>query len=105
MPPLPRQEFGAARVPLAPGPKVRPPSKASECLVVLLDRSNRAQHVPWIVATLAVTAISCAWYLAANAGRPEWLGGGSLPGFTFGVIGGLICLFEFLLWPRKKYRT
>src|SRR5581483_748112 len=32
-------------------------------------------------------------------------GGSSLPGFTFGVVGGLIMLFEFLLWPRKKVRV
>ena len=40
---------------------------------------------------------------ASSRGRT--LGGGSLPGFTFGVIGGLICLFEFLLWPRKALRS
>jgi hypothetical protein len=27
-----------------------------------------------------------------------------LPGLTFGVAGGLVIIFEFLLWPRKKLR-
>lgn len=27
-----------------------------------------------------------------------------MPGIVFGTIAGLICLFEFLLWPRKKLR-
>jgi hypothetical protein len=35
----------------------------------------------------------------------EWPGGSSLPGFTFGVVGGIIILFEFLLLPRKWKRS
>jgi hypothetical protein len=38
-------------------------------------------------------------------GQTHWPGGSSLPGFTFGVVGGLIIVFEFLLWPRKKVRA
>src|SRR5262249_50582553 len=37
--------------------------------------------------------------------QPGWPGGSSLPGFILGTIGGLIILFEFLLWFRKKVRV
>jgi hypothetical protein len=58
--------------------------------------------MPWIVASLAVAVLAAVWYFAASAGR-ELLGGGSFPGLTLGIVGGLICLFEFLLWPRKAW--
>jgi hypothetical protein len=71
--------------------------------VLVFSRSNVGQHVPWIVASLIVAALAVVWYVASSIGRPDWLGGSSAPGFTFGVVGGLICLFEFLLWPRKAW--
>jgi hypothetical protein len=52
--------------------------------------------------------LACFWYAAAFFEAGAWTkrpGGWSPPGFTFGVVGGLICLFEFLLWPRKKKRA
>src|SRR5260370_42528621 len=48
---------------------------------------------------------SIAWFVAAGMDSTQWPGGNSLPGFTFGVAGGLIILFEFLLWLRRKVRT
>jgi hypothetical protein len=72
---------------------------------VLLYRSNFSQHLPWIVGCLAVTVLSLGWFFAVAARSSTWPGGSSLPGFTFGVAGGLICLFELLLWPRKKLRA
>src|SRR5437879_5500895 len=45
------------------------------------------------------------WYFWSSAGRADWPGGSSIPGFTFGIVGGLICIFELLLWWRKKVRT
>jgi hypothetical protein len=71
---------------------------------VLIDRSNLPKHLAWIVATGAGAVLASVWYFAAVAQTASWPGGSSLPGFTFGVVGGLICLFEFLLWPRKKMR-
>jgi hypothetical protein len=34
----------------------------------------------------------------------RWPGGSSLPGMVFGILAGLIILFEFALWPRKWVR-
>jgi hypothetical protein len=66
---------------------------------------NWAEHRPWFLATLAATLAAIAWYVA------EWLktgtlpGGGSPPGITFAIVGGLIIVFEMLLWARKKLRV
>jgi hypothetical protein len=73
--------------------------------VVLMFRANWPQHRPWVVFALAATAAASGWFFAASLGQPGWPGGSSLPGFTFGVLGGLIILFEFLLWWRKKVRV
>ncbi len=72
---------------------------------MLLTRENFRQHVPWIVSTVVVTVFATVWFVAAGFGKPGWPGGSSWPGFTFGVLGGAICLFELLLWWRKKVRT
>lgn len=72
---------------------------------MLVDRNTLSEHMPWIVACLAVAGLAVFWFAAASVGQAAWPGGSSLPGFTFGVVGGSICLFEFLLWPRKKVRT
>jgi hypothetical protein len=53
-----------------------------------------------VIAVLAVV-----WYFLFSRDSTDWPGGASLPGFTFGVMGGLICIFELLLWWRKKVRT
>jgi hypothetical protein len=72
---------------------------------VLIRKSNFAEHYPWVIASLVVFALAVVWFVFASVGQAEWPSGSSLPGFTFGVIGGLICLFEFLIWPRKKLRS
>jgi hypothetical protein len=75
---------------------------------VLINRDELPRQVPWIVGCLAVAALSTVWYFAAYLGSGGWdvrPSGSSLPGLSFGVAGGLICLFEFLLWPRKKRRA
>jgi hypothetical protein len=72
---------------------------------VLIDRENLNQHLVWIVLAGALTVGAIAWYATASAAAPRWPGGSSAPGFAFGVAGGLIILFEFLLWPRKKVRA
>jgi hypothetical protein len=79
-----------------------------ETFAVLINRDEFPRHVPWIVGCLAVAVLSAVWYGAAYLGSGGWnfRPGGSQPaGFTFGVVGGLICLFEFLLWPRKQRRA
>src|SRR4051812_22947373 len=72
--------------------------------MLILDRENRKGHVAWAAFSLVATLAASAWYFWASYQRSRLLGGGSLPGITFGLIGGAICLFEFLLWPRKKMR-
>jgi len=72
---------------------------------VLQFRENWRQHRPWFVFALLATAAASVWFFVAGRGEPGWPGGGSLPGLTFGVVGGLIVVFEFLLWCRKKVRV
>ena len=72
---------------------------------VLIDRRSLGQHLPWIVFAGLATVASVVWYVMAAHGASRLPGGSSPPGFTFGVIGGLIMLFEFFLWPRKKLRV
>jgi hypothetical protein len=54
-----------------------------------------------LVASLAASA----WFVfhAFSTGRLP--GGASAPGLVFGMAGGAIMLFEFLLWPRKRLRV
>jgi hypothetical protein len=70
---------------------------------VLIDH----RHRPWAVATLLVAVAAGAFYAVwaweRSPGRLP--GGGSVPGILCGALGGLIILFEFLLWPRKHFRT
>jgi len=73
----------------------------------VLIRKNWGEHLPWIAFILAVSALSVFWYVAVLEGtswerRPT---GSSLAPFLFGLAGGSICLFEFLLWPRKRWRV
>lgn len=72
---------------------------------MLIDPKTWHQHRPWVIATVLLSVISSAWYFWFSRGLPSWPGGSSLPGFSFGVAGGLIILFEMLLWWRKKVRT
>ncbi|WP_435010388.1 hypothetical protein P12x_001652 [Tundrisphaera lichenicola] len=72
---------------------------------MLIDRKNFSRHRPWIVFVLATTALSIGWYLFSSLGSSKWPGGGSRPGIVFGVAGGLLILFEFALWGRKKVRA
>jgi hypothetical protein len=51
----------------------------------------------------AITAAG--WEAYAGLATPRWPGGGSLPGFTFGVAAGLIIVFECLLWLKKHFRV
>jgi hypothetical protein len=71
---------------------------------VLVDRGNIARHRRWIIGVLVALLLTAGWYAAAAWAAKELPGGGSLPGFTFGLIGAVIILFEFLLWPRKHVR-
>ncbi len=71
------------------------------------SKSFGPRHQAWLLGT-SLIAIGCViLYGYAAAGQPRWPGGASKIGLAFGVIAGLIFLFEFLLWPRKTsfFRT
>ena len=72
--------------------------------MLLFDRDNWKSHRSWFAFVALATLSAVLWYAVASFAASRWLGGGSLPGFSFGVIGGILCLFELLLWPRKKLR-
>jgi hypothetical protein len=72
---------------------------------VLIDRRNLARHIPWIAFLVLATIAASAWFFAASRGASEWPGGSSPPGLSFGILGGLLILFEFALWGRKKVRA
>jgi hypothetical protein len=72
---------------------------------VLIDRDNWALHRPWVVLAVLGAVAASVWYFMVSATADSWPGGSSVPGFTFGILGGAICLFEMLLWWRKKVRT
>jgi hypothetical protein len=72
---------------------------------VLVDRGNIARHRRWIIGIFVGLLLTGGWYAAAAWAAKELPGGGSLPGFTFGILGAGILLFEFLLWPRKHVRV
>ena len=73
--------------------------------MLLFDQENWPRHRPWLVFVALASLGATLWYAVGSVMASRLLGGGSLPGLTFGVIGGLICVFEFLIWPRKKFRA
>ncbi|HEV3167291.1 MAG TPA: hypothetical protein VGZ22_25000 [Isosphaeraceae bacterium] len=72
---------------------------------MLIDRKNFPMHRPWVIFLVVATVAASVWYFLELARTGQWPGGSSLPGFVFGVLGGVIILFEALLWLRKKARA
>lgn len=72
---------------------------------VLIDRRHFAPYRSWLLFVLAATIAAAAWYTFASLAEQALLGGSSAPGLAFGIVGGLLILFEFALWPRKKVRA
>lgn len=70
---------------------------------MLFDRTNWPPHRPWFLLFLAGTLGAAAWYVYEAGNSSTWPGGSSRVGFWCGVALGVICLFEFFLWVRKKY--
>jgi hypothetical protein len=72
--------------------------------MLVFGRENWRYHRSWCVATVMATAAAVVGYLCYGfaSGSWSWPGGGSPPGFAYGVLGGGIILFEMLLWPRKS---
>ncbi len=72
---------------------------------MILNRGNWPSHRPWLIGCLLATAAASAWIISARVGGGEWPSGSSVPGFICGAAGGLIIIFECLLWLRKKVRV
>ena len=72
--------------------------------MLIFDRENWRYHRSWCFATVLATAASVVLYVlyGYGSGSWSWPGGGSPPGFAYGVLGGVIIVFEMLLWPRKS---
>lgn len=68
---------------------------------MLCTRENFKPHRFWFAVFAIGTIASVVYYFWYAAGESRWPGGSSVPGMVFGVLGGAIMLFEFLLWPRK----
>ena len=73
--------------------------------MLIFDRENWPRHRPWAFTATLVASAAIVWYgfygFLGHQGQWHWPGGCSPPGFTFGILGGLIILFEMLLVPRK----
>lgn len=63
------------------------------------------QDRKWVIAISAVSLVAAAAYVAEWSAEGRLPGGSSRTGFLYGVAGGLIILFELLLWPRKRVRS
>jgi hypothetical protein len=72
---------------------------------MLLGGENWKRHRNWCLFVVAATAAAFLWAAAGVRQTSVWPGGSSLPGFTFGLIGGGIIVFEVLLWFRKQVRA
>jgi hypothetical protein len=72
--------------------------------MLIFDRDNSPKHMAWAAFAAAATVAATSWYLVYgfSSGAWHWPSGSSPPGLTFGVAGGLIIIFEMLLWPRKS---
>jgi hypothetical protein len=73
--------------------------------MLIFDRENWPRHRRWAITALVASMAAIVWYVGygvnGHRGYWHWPGGSSPPGFAFGILGGLIILFEMLLVPRK----
>jgi hypothetical protein len=72
---------------------------------VLIDRQHLPEHRAWIAFVILATAAAVAWFVYHGVQMGRVPGGSSAPGLVFGIAGGVIMLFELLLWPRKHLRV
>jgi hypothetical protein len=59
----------------------------------------------WIIAVTVASLVTAACYAAEWAAEGRLPGGSSRTGLLAGIAGGLIIVFELLLWPRKRVRS
>jgi hypothetical protein len=73
--------------------------------MLIFDRRILPEHRPWCFATAGMTVAALLWWGWDCWRTGQCPGGSSLPGFVFGVAGGLIIVFESLLGIRKMFRS
>jgi hypothetical protein len=72
--------------------------------MLIFRGGNWPQHRPWFLFLVVASAAALLGYALEGYWSGLWPGGSSVSGFSYGVIGGLIIVFEMLLWVRKKFR-
>ncbi len=72
---------------------------------MLINRESLPRNLTWIVVFFVGTVLAIVVFGVCSIGKSRWPGGSSPMGLSFGVLGSLLMLFEFLLWPRKKVRS
>jgi hypothetical protein len=73
--------------------------------MLIFRGGNWPEHRRWCYGMIAASAAAMLWYGLEGYASGSWPGGSSRPGFVFGIVGGVIILFEMLLWVRKKFRV
>jgi hypothetical protein len=73
--------------------------------MLIFRGGNWPEHRRWFWFLIVVSVLAMVLYALEGYRSGVWPGGGSAPGFAYGVLGGLIIVFEMLLWPRKKFRV
>jgi hypothetical protein len=73
--------------------------------MLIFRGGNWPEHRPWCIGMVVASVAALVWYGLDSYWSGRFAGGSSLPGFTFGIVGGLIIVFELLLWVRKQYRV
>lgn len=71
--------------------------------MLLFSRGSWRDHRPWCFLVVLAFLLALGWFAVASWGERDWPSGSSWPGLTFGVVGGLIILFEGFLWVRKRF--
>jgi hypothetical protein len=69
--------------------------------MLITGKENWRRHRVWAWFTLLTTLGLVVGYLLRSRGAETWPGGSSDIGLVYGVLGGLIILFELALWPRR----
>jgi len=72
---------------------------------VIIGGTTWPKDLRWIVGICAVTAVAAAAYAAEWSVAGRLPGGSSRTGLVAGIAGGLIIVFELLLWPRRRVRS
>jgi len=72
--------------------------------VRIFEKESFRRHKAWMVLVVVATVCALGCWLLEYKNRSTLPGGSSRSGFAFGVIGGLIIIFESLLGVRKALR-